>query len=136
MKLETFDVCRMDIAQGLLILAFVIQSKAEISSKPPPIFAGGCLPNFYDLGSYGCFYIGNTAMSWDNAATWCQNLTKNDVPRIGLAEITSEDIQFMVSGLIIMHTTSPSMEFWLGAIKVVRRKWQSFMKTNFIVTNF
>ena len=111
----------MDIAQGLLILVFVIKSKAENSSKPPPIFAGGCLPNFHDLGSYGCFYIGNTAMTWTNAATWCQNLTQNGVPRIGLAEITSEDIQFMLSGLIIMHTNSPSTEYWLGARKVVRR---------------
>ena len=122
----------MNIAQGLLILVFVIKSKAENSSKPPPIFAGGCLPNFHDLGSYGCFYFGNTAMTWTNAATWCQNLTQNGVPRIGLAEITSEDIQFMLSGLIVMHTNSPDLEFWLGARKIVRRKWQPLLKINFI----
>ena len=126
----------MDIAQGLLFLVFVIKSKAENSSKPPPIFAGGCLPNFFDLGPYGCFYIGNTSMSWDNAASWCQNLTKNGVPRIGLAEITSEDIQFMLSGLIIMHSNSPSMEFWLGAKNVVRRKYQPLFKIRFILMKF
>ena len=76
-----------------------------------------------DLEPFGCYHLGTHETQKDAAAEYCKELTSGILSGVGveisdLAEIRSQEVQFMLTGIFIARNLTKEA-WWIGASKVI-----------------
>ena len=73
-----------------------------------------------DLNPFGCYHLGTYDTQKDAASEYCRKLsTGHEIS--DLAEIRSQEVQFMLTGVFIERNLTKEA-WWIGASKVIRNE--------------
>ena len=72
---------------------------------------------WFDLDPFGCFHLGTYDTQRDTATQYCKDLTTG-YEISDLAEIRSQEVQFMLTGIFIERNLTKE-SWWIGASKVI-----------------
>ena len=72
---------------------------------------------WFDLDPFGCYHLGTYDTQRDTATQYCRDLTTG-YEISDLAEIRSQEVQFMLTGIFIERNLTKEA-WWIGASKVI-----------------
>ena len=101
---------------SLYLFGILLHFQAQSSESDCPKFDKDD-HEWIDLDPFGCYHLGAYDTQRDTATAYCRKLT-NGNEMSDLAEIRSQEVQFMLTGVFIERNLTKEA-WWIGASKVI-----------------